>query len=208
MTGGTYWAKGMQEFFSVGRTDGSGTLNVSGGNFKIDPSTVYGWGISMTIANPNQATGTVSGSATVSKTGVIDCQTGFVSLCTNGVLNIGDQTNTGVGGGTLKSWNLIGEYYYGSTGGGILNFDGGTWVCTRDASPGYLFFELSQVNLLADGGTIEVLDGLTAKSDGNNGVAAISGVGGLTKTGEGTLILASTTNTYAGATTIQEEPWP
>jgi fibronectin-binding autotransporter adhesin len=205
MTGGTYWAQGMQEYFSVGRFEGSGTLNVSGGYFKIDPSTVAGGdGIAMTVANPNQATGTVSGSVTVSGTGTIDCQTGFVSVCANGVVNIGDQSTSGVAGGVLKTLEVIGGQYYHGGGGGVLNFDGGTLVCTANVLGGYQFVELAEVNLLANGGTIEVPNGVTVRSDAVRGVAPISGIGGLAKTGDGVLVLAGTYNSYAGATTVQQ----
>jgi autotransporter-associated beta strand protein len=208
MSGGTYWAKNMADLFSVGRDTGSGTLNVTAGNFKIDPSSAAGWGgIGMTVANP-VGVGDATGTVTVSGSGVIDCQTGHVDNCPGGVINIGNQTVSGSPGGTLSCSNMIGNNYYyvygyaATLGGGIVNFDGGTLVCTASTA-GYQFNSLAEVNLLANGGTIEVLEGVTSQADASVGATALQGPGGLTKTGLGKLVL-NTANTYAGDTVVQQ----
>jgi autotransporter-associated beta strand protein len=193
MSGG-FFSMVENDPLSIGRDWNSGgpsagTLNVSGGLFQPG---ALAWGgaynnNSMVVPYPDGSTGTVS----VSETGTIDTQTGYIHLGEGGVINVG-----GGGGGILRTWAVLGGDLDGVGGGnGTINFDGGTLVCTNATH-----FVITHVtaNLLAGGATIDTAGGF----DFLDIPAVLQGDGGLTKKGNGTLTLVAP-NTYAGPTVIE-----
>ena len=96
-------------------------------------------------------------------------------------------------GGTTLSAGTLGVYNSGSLGsGGTLTFDGGT---LQIESPTTAFSDGRLISINATGGTIDTA-GSTATFSG-----VISGLGALTQSTTGTLILSGI-NTYTGGTTV------
>ncbi|QIF04081.1 autotransporter-associated beta strand repeat-containing protein [Roseimicrobium sp. ORNL1] len=84
-------------------------------------------------------------------------------------------------------------------GSGTINFDGGV-LKARESGSLFQGFEKGDLQILAGGAYIEVGTGLSTSI-----TTAMEGTGGLTKTGNGTLTLnSSTANTYQGTTAVQE----
>ncbi|WP_197459814.1 autotransporter-associated beta strand repeat-containing protein [Prochlorococcus sp. MIT 1303] len=98
-----------------------------------------------------------------------------------GVLNVGHQD-------ALGEINYV--YLGSSTTGATLRFSASLPADAADAN--------SWLELGSEGGTIDVLSGITAILDSS---VALTGSGALFKTGDGTLILEGT-NTYSGQTTV------
>lgn len=197
---------------NVGNQGGTGTYNLSGGTLILARGT-HNLGRNVTGATPSTGTFNLSGGLLE----VID-GTSFILGDRDG----GGLTGTGVltqTGGTLRITH--GNLYLSSFGAGIYNLNGGTLEAGGATSlranfvssaGGYTF------NL--GGGTIKVIGsalsvsaratfaaGTTSTID-TNGFAAtwsgnLDGAGGLTKTGAGILTLSGT-NTYAGATNVNQ----
>jgi autotransporter-associated beta strand protein len=133
---------------------------------------------------------TVSGSGFLTLAGTISGAGGLAKTGT-GTLTLGNASNS-FGGGVTFSGGTVSIGSLAALGTGALTFDGGAFAYTGPtAATG------STINLTANGGTITVGSfgaTLTANS-------AITGPGGLTKNGPGTLVLAGT-NSYAGAASI------
>ncbi|MGC3970144.1 MAG: autotransporter-associated beta strand repeat-containing protein [Pirellulales bacterium] len=100
--------------------------------------------------------------------------------------------NTYVGNTTLAGGKLsiAADTALGSGGGSLLTFDGGTLQTTAN------FTTARAVSLGAAGGTFEVAGATTLTYTGS-----MTGAGGLTKTGDGTLVVDADT-TYTGTTTV------
>ena len=129
----------------------------------------------LTVNGGGSYAGVISGTGGLAKTGV-----GTLTLSSANTYSGG----TAINGGTLavsSDSNL---------GTGDLTFDGGTLENTAS------FASAKNVSLGASGGTFLTDSGTTLTLSG-----VISGPGGLTKTGDGTLVFVGT-NTYSGATTV------
>jgi autotransporter-associated beta strand protein/T5SS/PEP-CTERM-associated repeat protein len=150
---------------------GGGTLNITGGG---------------TVSNSDGYIGRGSG-----YNGVVTVGGSGTSTWTNsGALHLG-----GEGNGTLNinTGGLVSAaaWVSGGNGASSLNFNGGTLRITAAASTS------NAVSLLSGGGIIDVPSPLTTFTVSGN----VSGTGGLTKTGAGSLRLSGS-NTYTGTTTI------
>ncbi|GGE32955.1 hypothetical protein GCM10007276_07760 [Agaricicola taiwanensis] len=160
----------------------SGRLTFSGGT--LENTAAFTTSRAMTI---NAAGGTFKTDADLTLSGMIDGAGGLTKTGTGKLTLTG--TNT-YAGGTLIDDGTISVAADANLGNaaGALVFDGGTLENTA------AFTSNRAVGLNAGGGTFDTGANLTL-----NGV--ISGIGGLDKTGLGTLILNGN-NDYAGATTI------
>ena len=181
-TGATTISGGMLSIDAANRL-GSGNLNLVGGTLATTAdlalTNTAGLGVGGGTFNVSTGTtatlnGTVSGSGALTKVGA-------------GTLVLG-ATNSYSGGTTVSAGTLsIGA---GSQiGGGTLSVVGGTLTTTST------FALTNAVSLGSTGGTFNIPTGVTTLN------GAISGSGGLTKTGAGTLALG-TTNSYGGGTSI------
>jgi len=127
--------------------------------------------------NPESLRKIGSGTLTLTSTSVVNDWRGGTTL-ENGVISVSDQENLGDGGGLA----------------GALTFDGGTLQVT-----GTTFGEYTRgYNWAAGGGTFDIADGGHTFTVND----ALTGSGGLTKIGPGTLALAGA-NTFEGGTIIE-----
>jgi autotransporter-associated beta strand protein len=154
----------------------TGTLNMSGSS----TLTVAGGGNALSIGQ-NTATGT--GVLNISGTSVLTVNNNVIlgNSSASGTLNLN--------GGTISA-----SGFNRGTGTGIINANGGT-LQGRVANANFL--STNTVNLLAGGLTIDT--NTFALTVANN----MSGVGGLTKEGAGTLTLSGTPS-YSGDTTVRD----
>lgn len=191
-------------WFAVGRQGGTGELTVKG-NATIDKS----GGGNFKIAGDSGSVGTV----TVEESGKIIVRNGPLELVgtnTVGTLTIkgsgsvdvvGHQVRMG-GSGATGTLNLDGGRLSASwiekTGGTVaVNFNGGTLVAQENGSSFLANFDDSDLHVLAgglkfdtNGANVTITQGLT-------------GEGGLSKLGDGTLTLAGA-NGYAGDTRVYD----
>ncbi len=203
-------------------TTGTATLNITGGILRANSTTSAA---SLVGVNATGSTGILN----VSGTGILDLTTGTGSGQIL-ALGLASGTNSGISGtvnlsgsGLIKVGSFRIAETNATTGGitGILNLDGGTLetgslmegtgsaisnaISTVNLNGGMLRLtgatgisaSLNNVNVLS-GANIEVVTGVIAAS-GKDLIAV--GVGGLTKTGDGTLTLTNA-STYTGATAI------
>jgi fibronectin-binding autotransporter adhesin len=132
---------------------------------------------------------------------------------TAGTLTIGNASvdafqtrlaNTGTGTINLNSGGtLLTDFVHDAGGTGILNFNGGTLGVSNKNAGGFASTWLSSIThayILNGGATIDTANGSVTAVQALE--AGAGSTGGLTKTGANTLTLSSTSNTYAGATTI------
>ena len=171
----------------VGRfAAGNGQATISGGSFNQTNTTAR-----LIIGEAGTGTLTVSGTGTVNSSGGISLGHAATG---NGTLNLN-------AGGTVAA-PFLGK----SAGTAQFNFNGGVLKATANQAQ-YLSVLDGTYNPSAtalSSAEVEILaGGLTVDSNGFSiGIsAALDGVGGLTKTGAGTLTLSGA-NTYAGLTTI------
>ena len=211
--------------FGVGSRDdnkiGTGTYNLSGGLLTASNNIYIGkeqgssgimtmTGGTMTgsdklIIGHNQATGNLTHSA-----GTVNVQNevylgnennassvGTYTLSGSAELNVGNEVQIGRDNGTgtfnLNGGNLTTKKLEGGNGSATVNFNGGTVKAKQDDSN--FITNLDTANLQGGGAVIN--------SNGFNvGTSQeFTGTGGITKTGAGSLTLASTSN-YSGATTV------
>lgn len=132
----------------------------------------------LTVGNSGAGSLTISGPGLVSATHVTLAQ------------NAGSTGTLTLNGGTLTT----GQIYKGG-GTGTLTFNGGTLRLSGEQAGLFSGFGAGDVTLAGAGGTIDT-QGFAVST-----TYALSGAGGLTKHGAGTLTLAAT-NTYAGATGV------
>lgn len=171
-TGSSTWTNTGQLFVASGGSNG--TMNITGGG-----SVSSGTGL---IATANPAIGTVT----------IGGGTGASSWTISGALTVGQTGFTGTATLNINTGGLVAA---GALEGGNVNssvkLDGGTLRITATDSAS------NTINLLSGGGTIDVPNGATTFTL----TGSVGGAGGLTKTGDGMLVLDGTVS-YGGGTTI------
>lgn len=173
-TGGTVNAA---SWLVIGRYVGAqGFYNISAGTTN-QTATVVGTGMNVGEAG--------SGVLTVSGSGVVNVQGNFLSLA---------KVSTGVGTVNLDGGMVAAKRVVEEAGGGssTLNFNGGVLKALAASTD---FVTVDTVNVLAGGAIIDSnsYDLVLAKE--------LTGAGGLTKQGVGTLTLTNALS-YAGATTV------
>jgi autotransporter-associated beta strand protein len=165
-------------WISIGRFSGSvGIVNVSAGNFNQT-----GAGQAMNVGEEGTGTLTLSGSGSVTVAGT--SLTISAAATANGTVNLD--------GGTLTVKQILEGG--GGAGTGNLVFNGGLLKAAAGANLNFIS-GLDSASILAGGALID--------SNGANIAInqSLTGSGGLTKSGAGTLFL-NNTNTYSGTTTI------
>ena len=179
MTGGT-WTKPGGGQFIVG-ANGTATMDMSGG--LVDVQGGYTW-----VGEGNNRPATL----TLSNTAEWRTSTMAVGQNTNGTLNLN--------GGTIRTQRFIGTRNADDTGdsGGncTINFNGTQVIATANNPVNF-------ISTSVDNGIIGT-NGLLVDSNGFNLVApnALSGTGGVVKSGAGTLTLSGATS-YGGSNTVQ-----
>nr|WP_245502447.1 autotransporter outer membrane beta-barrel domain-containing protein [Bradyrhizobium betae] len=119
-------------------------------------------------------------------------------MTANGGVGVGRQLG---GSGTLNisgGGTLVTQVLRGGLGASQANFDSGILKATASNATFINGFSGTKLNILAGGLTIDT----GAFTVGTDATSAFTGVGGLTKTGNGTLNLAAS-SPYAGQTVIQ-----
>ena len=186
----------------IGSVGGTGTLAQTGGSFSEvndlrlgeDPTGNGTYDLSA-------GTGQVNGYVLV---GWTNGGNGTLKIGGSGTLTVNQNVEVGGGAGgngngtvNLNGGTLLTNFIYWNTGGGAqLNLNGGTFKAMSSQAEIFQNFTTANTELQAGGAVID--------SNGN-GVAtnvALDGVGGLWKTGTGSLTLTAA-NTYTGNTTVE-----
>jgi len=192
VSGGT-WTNSVALY--VGNLDGTGTLNISGTGAVSNPTAFIGGNDGTGTVNVSGGTWTNSGdlyvgyfdgtgTLNISGTGAVSSSSVFLTS------NSSSQGTLNLNGGTLSTGQVS-----KNSGTGTVNFDGGTLRLTGNQAALFSGFGSGDITLNAGGGTIDTQSFSVATSQ------VLQGVGGLTKTGSGTLTLTGA-NTYTGGTTI------
>lgn len=178
MTGGTI---NSASWLVAGRfAGGSGTIAVSGGTVNHNDN-----GNSVIIGEEGTGILTVSGTGVFNANSDLGLRIGHAGTA-NGMINLN-------AGGTLSA-----KFIQKSNGGSIakINLDGGTLKVAANSANFFLGLNDSDLEVKAGGA---VVDSNTFSTTITQGLA---GAGSFTKVGNGTVALASSASTYAGATTI------
>ncbi|RYD40926.1 MAG: hypothetical protein EOP85_13465, partial [Verrucomicrobiaceae bacterium] len=207
---GTYNLNGgilnVNDWIGIGREGGNGTLKVSGGTLTKNGAA----GTHMVVGQGNSTnTGLleITGGLVDLKVGQLwvgENSAGTATLSGTGQLNVNaiqiarDATTypglLQLNGGTLRTGRIFG-------GVGVANaeFNGTTIIATANQTA---FIEgLDSADIKANGFTIDTNGFSVAVGTADNFGQVLTGTGGITKLGAGTLTLNSP-NTYAGATTV------
>jgi len=196
-TGGTTVNAGTLALSTSSRLSDTGALTINGGTFDMGGfSDTVG---AVTVNGGILTNGTLSGSSYAVTGGTIAAILAGGALTKSGS---GTATLSGVNtytGGTAINGGVLSVSSRDNFANRLLSFDGGTLEATGNISG---FTSANNTTLNAGGGTIRVGTGLNV----DWGTAIISGTGGLTKDGAGTLVLASGAvgNNYTGGTTINQ----
>lgn len=203
-------AVGSTGDLSVGQSGTSANLTIQNGSTLTSAYTgANGISIGQSAGSAGTVTVTGTGSQWTLNAGVL-----YVGIGGAGTLNIENggtvvtESNVNLGnqagssgtmnlntGGVLETLALRGRM-----GSKQANFDGGTLRARRNNTLSFIGgFAAGGLNVAAGGLTIDTA-GFTVGTDATSG---FSGVGGLTKVGNGTLILRAV-NTYTGGTVIDE----
>jgi fibronectin-binding autotransporter adhesin len=178
------------------RSGGTGFLSItSGGTVSTGRDAYIG-----RFADSNEGTATVSGAGSqwtiAARLFVGNGATGRLVSVGNTTV-VADSGSPGTlnmsGGGALQTAWLI-----GGTGATQVNFDRGVLQARADNANFISGFAGTELNIAAGGLTIDS----AGFNVGTDATSALTGVGGLTKIGAGTLSLMAS-NTYAGETLIQ-----
>lgn len=189
----------VNSWMAIGRANGTGTLSLSSGTITKTGNSTNGFTIG-TGGGTNQGTVNITG-------GLLDIQSGptYIGEDSQGTLNLSGsgemrapdvlvaRTRAGLlnlGGGTLKTGSIT-----GGTGTSEVDFNGTTIQATATQP---LFFNNLSVADIKAGGAIIDTNGFNI---GSNTFQAITGSGGLTKNGAGTLSLNGQ-NLFTGAIAV------
>lgn len=175
-----------------------GTLGVTGGTVTVGGNSyvAYSSTSGATISNGSWTTtgGLYVGvDAGLGGAGTLTINGGTVTALTVPLAtDLGSTGTINLNGGALATTQIVES---NGTGGGFLNFNGGTLRATANATSLIDGFETGDVQLLAGGGAIDT-NGFAA------GIStALQGAGGLTKQGAGVLTLSGASN-YSGTTVV------
>jgi autotransporter-associated beta strand protein/T5SS/PEP-CTERM-associated repeat protein len=190
VSGGTWTNNGS---LYIGNS-GTGVLNLSNGTVTSNSSVVGLYASSNGTVN-------VSGGSWVNTLGLTVGSLGTGNLTLSGTGSVSSATTTlgasliGIGTLNLNGGTLTTGQVSKGGGSGTVTFNGGTLQLSGNQTNLFLGFNPGNVTLAAGGGTIDTQNFNVATA------YALSGPGGLTKTGTGTLTLTGN-NTYTGGTTI------
>jgi fibronectin-binding autotransporter adhesin len=183
---------------NVGGNFSSGDTSFAGAKFSsfTNAGGAYTVGNALSIGRSNGSTATGTTSFTVTSGTVTAGSSGAITLSISGTVS-NATTQLNLNGGVFQSGTTIRSTFgTGTNNANIVNFGGGMLRGTR-TNQTLLGTDMTAVNLDAGGGTIDLGSGIT-----NTIAASMAGVGGLMKTGSGTLILTGSNNAYGGNTTI------
>jgi autotransporter-associated beta strand protein len=190
----------VNNWIAIGRQNGIGTINMSGGTINKTGGGAVVLGSLGATGTLTQSGGVINSTATAFYVGgdTGGAGTGTYTMSGGGVANVqtlqigllaGSTGTVNLNGGTIRA-----NYVNGGAGTVQLTFDGGTLQAAQDEGNFMRGLNAMNTTIAAGGGTIDT-NGFNVTL-GND----LNGVGGLTKSGNGTLTLNGA-QTYASLTT-------
>ena len=190
--------------FVLGRDSGSGTITQNGGTLSFNPGNqtlflIAATGDSRTRAEYDMNAGVFDLAGKTLGVGFgATLSTGLVNQVSGVITNVGNLRITFTGGNGFGGYTLTGGSVYVGSGG--ITSDGGRYAINLGGGTiGALASWSSTLNMTLTGINGPVTFDTAANNIGLSGV--LSGNGGLTKTGSGTLELSGA-DTYTGDTTV------